>query len=107
MNAEIIIAIVTTVGGIAAAIKSVADARRARYEAQARAEAEKTTEAVIKGVEQAKKTVLGADYAHLLSAEIKSVAEEQGVEEKLNARVKKIKNTLSWDKSKLLEKLEE
>lgn len=107
MSAEIITAIVSAIVAIAAAIRSIADARKARYEAAARLEAERTTEAVIKGVERAKMTLGEKNLAHLLSDEIKSCAEEHGVEERLNQRVKKIKNTLSYNKEKLREKLEE
>ena len=107
MSAETIIAIVTTIGGIAAAIKSIADARKARYEAAARVEAEKTTDAVIKGVERAKMTLGERNLGHLLSDEIKLCATEDGVEEKLNKRVRKIKATVVLSKDKLLEKLKE
>lgn len=107
ISGEIITTIVSAIIAISAAIKSIADARKARYEAAAREEAEKATEAVIKGVERAKKTLGQASLVGLLAAEIKSEAEAAGVEEGLNQRVKKIRGTLSYDKEKLKEKLGE
>jgi hypothetical protein len=114
MSPEIIMLIMTTLGGIAAAIKAVAEARKARFEAEARIaeakradEAEKTTNAVIAGVERAKMTLGEANLAQYLQDEIKYSAEEQGVEGNLNKMVKKARNTGILDRSKLFDKLDE
>jgi hypothetical protein len=113
MSGETIALIMTALAGIAAAVKAVAEARKAKYEAAARIaeaeradEAEKTTDAVIKGINKAKATMSG-DLARYLQDEIKTVALADGVEEKLNKRVKKIKRTEKLDKNKLLDLLDE
>jgi hypothetical protein len=114
MSPETIALIFTTLGGIAAMVKSMADAKRAQaekekaeIEAKRADEAEKTTNAVIAGVERAKRTVCNADLAQYLQDEIQIVAEERGVEERLNKMVKRVKNTTFLDRSKLIDKLEE
>jgi hypothetical protein len=121
MSAETMIAIMTTLAGIAAAAKAVAEARKAKYEARkaeaeamradteaSRAdEAEKTTGAVIDGIENAKRTMGESDLAHYLQEEIRSVAIERGVEGKLSGMVKQARETRGLDRGKLLEKLED
>lgn len=115
MEAETIALIATTIGGVTAAIKAIAEARKARFEAEARIaeskradEAEKTTDAIIRGVEKAKKTVFGeTNYGELLAEEIRSEATNCGVEEKLNKKVKHIRGTTHLDRSKLMRRLEE
>ena len=119
MEAETIIAITTAVttsiGGIVAAIKAVAEARKAKFESEARiAEAKRADEAsaqrdaVIRGVERAKRTVLKeTGYADLLAEEIRAEATHTGVEESLNKRVKHIRGTTMLDRAKLMERLDE
>ena len=114
MSAETIALIMTTLAGVTAAVKAVAEARKARFEAEKalvekeRAdEAEKTTDAVIRGVENAKRTLGEVSLAQHLQNEIQNVAKECGIEEKLNKRVKSIKKTIQFDRSKLLDRLDE
>lgn len=114
MSTETIALIMTTLGGIAAAVKAVAEARKARYEAAARLaeaeradDAEKTADAVIKGVERAKKTLGEANLAEFLVHEIQDVATSEGVEEKLNMRVKSIKKTGKFSKTELGRRIED
>jgi hypothetical protein len=114
MSPEIIALIMTTLGGVAAAIKAVAEARKAKFEAQraeleaSRAdEAEKTTNAIIHGVEKAKKTLCEQNLGQYLTDEIRGVALERGVEDRLNEMVKSVKKTNRLDKDKLREMLEE
>ena len=97
MSTEIIALIMTTIGGITAAVKAIAEARKARYESAARiaeaarsGEDEKTADAIIQGVEKVQQTVEG-DMAKYVKDTIKDVALAEGVEEKLNKRVKNIK----------------
>lgn len=111
MSTEVIIAICTTIGGIAALAKSIVDARKARYEKEkakiesARAdEAEKTTNALIDGVEKAK-TRYEVDVSHYLEDEIQKAAESYGVDNTLKTLRKA--HTIRFDKSTLKEKLEE
>lgn len=112
MSTETIALIASTLTALLAAIKAIAEARKAKYEAAARAaeaaareEAEKTTDAVIKGVERAKRTLGEANLAQFLVDEIKSVATDDGVEEGLNKRVKAVKKTGRLDRDKLKEML--
>jgi len=121
MSPETVALILTTLGGVAAAVKAMAEAKKAQaekekaeaerqkaeLEAKRADEAEKTTNAVIAGVEKAKKTLHESNLALYLQGEIQGVAQEAGVEEKLNKMVKKVKNTTFLDRSKLLEKLDE
>ena len=107
MTAETIALIASTLAGITAAVKAIAEARKARFEAQARIEAEKTTDAIILGVENAKRTLGEANLAQYLTDEIKSAAANTGVEEKLNKRVKQVKSTAHFDRSRLMKKLDE
>ena len=115
MSPETIALIFTTLGGIAAMVKSMADAKKAQaekekaeIEAKRADEAEKTTDAVIRGVEKAKRTVFAeTNFGELLAEEIRAEATNTGVEEGLNKRVRRVKGTASLDRSKLLDKLEE
>lgn len=117
MSPEIIALIMTTIGGLAAAIKAIADARKAKHEAakakveaeieRLRAEqAEQTTNAVIEGVEKAKKTLSEGNLAQYLQNEIQGVATERGVEDRLNKMVKNVRLTGTLNRAKLIEKLE-
>lgn len=112
MEAETIIVVLSTLGGLAAAVKVIAEARKAKFERKkaqievARAQkAEKTTNAIIYGVEKAKRTV-HKDLAQYLSDEIRGVAELEGVEPDLNKMVKDIKSTKFLSRDKLKEKLD-
>ena len=113
MNPETVALIMTTIGGVMTAVKAIAEARKAKYEA-ARAEAEasradeaeKTTTAVIGGVENAKRTLAEQNLAQYLEDEIQDVATSHGVEENLNKIVKRAKSN-TFDKAKLLDKLNE
>jgi len=119
MSPESIALIVTTLASLAGVAKAIAEARKARYEKEkaeletARAEleaaradkAEKTTHAVIEGVEKVKKTLVESNLAQYLQDEIQSVATERGVEGDLNKMVKNVRKTTALDRTKLLEKL--
>lgn len=121
MSPEIMALILTTLGGVAAAVKARAEAKKARLEKEKaelekekaelekeRADkAEKTTSAIIRGVEKAKMTLNEANLGQYLQDEIQGSATEHGVEENLNKMVKNIKNTTALDRSKLIERLEE
>ena len=112
MSPETLALILTAVGAIAGAVKARAEAQKAKHEA-ARAEAEarraeeaeKTTAAVIDGVERAKRTLGEQNLADYLSNEIRGVATERGVEDKLNGMVKARRATMRVDKDKLRETL--
>lgn len=115
MSPETIALIFTTLGGIAAMLKSMADAKKAQaekekaeIESRRADEAEKTTDAVIRGVEKAKRTVFKeTNYGELLAEEIRAEATITGVEEGLNKRVKRVKATTHLDRAKLMDKLDE
>lgn len=111
MSNEIIALILTAIAGITAAIKALAEARRAKYESEARItealradRAEKTTDAVIKGIQSAKKT-MSEPLAQHLQDEIRHIAIIDGVEDNLNSRVSSIKKTEKLDRARLLDSL--
>lgn len=108
MSTETIALIVSTISAVAAAVKAIAEARKARYETAARLaeaeradDAEKQADAIIKGVERAKKTLGEANLADFLVGEIRDVATSEGVESKLNERVKSIKKTGKFSRTEL------
>tara|TARA_R100001244_G_scaffold130839_1_gene103365 strand:+ start:460 stop:792 length:333 start_codon:yes stop_codon:yes gene_type:complete len=100
MSTETTTLIFTAIIAIAGVAKAIAEARKAKHEKEkARIEAlradeaEKTTSVIIRGVDKAKKTINAAEFTEILDKEIQGVAKNEGVEEKLNLIIKKIRKT--------------
>lgn len=106
MNTETIALILTTVTAIAAAVKAMAEAKKASLEKVRADKAERSTEAVVKGVEKFKSTMLEKNISKFLTDEIQSHAKADGIEEDLNKVMEKVKKTKVYSSEELRKRLD-